>query len=284
MSGFLAVALTLGLQARPVIIAPAQFAVPRDYERLAELLVARGHAVYVAPLTRLSWLRIVPASFTPAFWRGELRPTPTLGFFYEALDKVFAQVEEAHQGEKVSVIGHSIGGWVARAYIGERLGEHAAERVERVVTLGTPHREPPSESLIDQTRGLLRYINAEFPSGAPLNPEQFVCVAGAGTKAESVGELVNSRSWDPALQRSPLLERLVALGSYLALSGKAFDTAGDGLIPVETATMAPECPQVILDDCHHSGFIPTALDSIVLPESYPWYGSEAMVELWADNL
>jgi hypothetical protein len=40
---------------RPIIIAPAQFGVPKDYEVLARLLEERGHKVYVAPLSRLSW-------------------------------------------------------------------------------------------------------------------------------------------------------------------------------------------------------------------------------------
>lgn len=40
---------------RPIIIAPAQFGVPKDYASLTRQLEARGHKVYVAPLTRLSW-------------------------------------------------------------------------------------------------------------------------------------------------------------------------------------------------------------------------------------
>lgn len=40
---------------RPIIIAPAQFGVPRDYDTLSKQLEARGHKVFVVPLTRLSW-------------------------------------------------------------------------------------------------------------------------------------------------------------------------------------------------------------------------------------
>ena len=107
----------------------------------------------VAPLSRLSWLRIVPSVFSEPFWQGALRPTPTLGFFYEALDDAFADLDAS---EPVAVLGHSIGGWVARAWCAER----NEARVKRLVTLGTPHNEPPEGlfSKIDQTRGLLKYV------------------------------------------------------------------------------------------------------------------------------
>lgn len=234
-------------------------------------------------------LRIAPATFTPAFWQSRLRPVPTLNFFFEALDKCFAAVDEEFGPDAtVTMIGHSIGGWAVRAYLGECLGEERAlKRVARVITLGTPHNPPPSDSplfKVDQTRGLLTYLNEAFPAGAPLAPEQFVCVAGSSTTTADLGELSRSRAWDGERSRSPLLERLVALPSYLALSGSAFGVSGDGLIPIETAVMKGGCASVILDDCHHSGFIPTALDSILLPETYKWYGSRSIFEQWSQHL
>lgn len=286
----LALALTCAsVRLRPVIIAPAQFGVPKDYAGIASQLEARGHRVFVAPLTRLSWLRIAPATFTLAFWQGELRPVPTLNFYFEALDASFAAVDaEFGPDAPVTIVGHSIGGWAVRAYLGECLGEERARRrVARVVTLGTPHNPPPATSAlakVDQTRGLLSYINAAFPSGAPLDPAQFVCVAGSATTTSDLSELVGSAVWDGERRRSKLLERLVALPSYAALCGTAFGVSGDGLIPIETALLGGGCKSLILDDAHHSGFIPTALDSIQLPEEYTWYGSPELFARWADEL
>ena len=77
---------TKALQRPRVIIAPAQFGVPKDYDDLSALLRQRGHTVACAPLSRLSWLRIVPSVFTEAFFKGELKPQGTLDFFFEALD------------------------------------------------------------------------------------------------------------------------------------------------------------------------------------------------------
>jgi len=210
---------------------------------------------------------------------------PTLNFYFEALDACFAQVDqEFGPDEGVTIIGHSIGGWAVRAYLGEVCQN--SERVRRVITLGTPHNSPPTDSLlakIDQTRGLLTYINAQFPAGAPLAPDQFVCVAGTGTTTDNISELLRSPAWDPELRRSKLLERLVACPSYAALGGAAFGVSGDGLIPLDCALLSG-CRPVVIDDCHHSGFIPTALDSILLPPSYQWYGSEEKFEQWAHLL
>jgi len=158
---------------RPVVLCPAQFGTAEDYTQLKQDLRARGFDLYAAPLRRFDWFKIVPATLTMDFFTASLKPAKTLGFFYEALDKAFAQVEADYGPDaQVAVLGHSIGGWVARSYIGEQMGaELASRRVCSLVTLGTPHNPPPADSpmaALDQTRGLLTYINQRFPSGSPL--------------------------------------------------------------------------------------------------------------------
>ena len=229
INGIIALACaTKALQRPRVIIAPAQFGVPKDYDDLSALLRQRGHTVACAPLSRLSWLRIVPSVFTEAFFKGELKPQGTLDFFFEALD---AAVADVGPDEDIAILGHSIGGWVARAWVVDR-GE---QRVKRFVTLGTPHNEPPEGlfSNIDQTRGLLKYVRANCPP----DPSIFTCVAGTATSTAALGDVFKLDAWDEELRRSPLLEALVSLPSYLALSGKnPFGVKGDGLIPVATAS------------------------------------------------
>ena len=175
----------------------------------------------------------MPATLTKDFFTATLRPKKTLGFFYEALDKAFEQVEADYGSDiQVAVLGHSIGGWVARSYIGEVMGaEVAAKKICSLVTLGTPHNPPPADSpvaALDQTRGLLTYINEKFPSGSPLPKAVVTCVAGKGTKSPaSIGALLQTAKanlWDENARRSLLLEQVVALSSYFPLSGKAFDT------------------------------------------------------------
>lgn len=274
----------------PVVLCPAQFGTAEDYDELKVNLEARGFVLYPAPLSRLDWLRIVPSTLTKEFFTAELRPKKTLGFFYEALDQALAQVDaDFGPQEPVAFLGHSIGGWVARSYIGEVLGP-VAQRVRSLVTLGTPHQAPPAESpvaILDQTRGLLTYINEQFPAGSPLNSSVVTCVAGCGTKTppsmEEMMDGLGEKLWNQTQNRSTLLEEVVALASYLPLSGSTFGVEGDGLIPVDTALMEG-CGSVVLDDCNHADFVPTPGESIRLPKSYQWYGSEGFLDAWVKFL
>jgi len=277
---------------QPVVLCPAQFGTAEDYAELKETLAKQGFALYPAPLSRLDWLKIVPSTLTKEFFTAELRPNKTLGFFYEALDQAMAAVDDDFGAEAaVAFLGHSIGGWVARSYIGEVLGEEVAKkRVRSLVTLGTPHRPPPSDSpvsALDQTRGLLTYINERFPSGAPLDPANVTCVAGRGTKVspsvEALWETAGNKIWNETENRSALLEEVVAFASYLPLSGSTFGVEGDGLIPVDTALMEG-CQSVVLDDCNHADFVPMLGESLRLPKTYQWYGSDGFIEKWIDFL
>jgi len=278
-----------------VLIAPAQFGVRADYESLIhELRSATGIAeVEVVGLSRLDWLKIIPATLTnlPAYVDGALPVTPTLDFYFERLDEALERLlERLGGGEKgrIKLIGHSIGGWVLRGWLARR--PELLGRVDVLMTLGSPNREPPADSVwasVDQTRGLLKEINRCFGElEAGLKP-RLVSVVGRGT----VGGLFEPKGgdkeglrevWDEGLGRSPLLEGVVAASSYLALSGDAF-ASGDGLIPVSVAAME-DSEIVELPDCNHAGFVPSPGDSVVLPETYLWYGSKEMVPLWAPKL
>jgi triacylglycerol esterase/lipase EstA (alpha/beta hydrolase family) len=101
----------------------------------------------------------------------------------EAVDKYGADCE-------IALIGHSIGGWIGRAWLSEWAQPDVKKRqvnsfisimieyhglpnesliflrVVSLVSLGSPHQPPPADSLFsssDQTRGLLSYINTRFP-------------------------------------------------------------------------------------------------------------------------
>jgi len=137
---------------------------------------------------------------------------------------------------------------------------------------------------LDQTRGLLTYINDNFAGGHPLPASKVACVAGSGTSVpDSIGEIVRgagSRVWDDEVGRSLLLEQIVALTSYLPLSGSALGVKGDGLIPVQTALMGGDTTSLVLDDCNHAAFVPTPGKSIQLPSTYLWYGSPSLIDSW----
>ena len=281
---------------------------PKDYDDLSALLRQRGHTVACAPLSRLSWLRIVPSVFTEAFFKGELKPQGTLDFFFEALD---AAVADVGPDEDIAILGHSIGGWVAR--VGRRPGRAASSASCAGRAAATPEG---LFSNIDQTRGLLKYVRANCPPDRPFSRASRYGHVDRRARRRLQARCVGRRA-------TTALQALVSLPSYLALREEPVRVKG-ALIPVDASAeinqcvrpawrpflaaskqrgarprsvgLSPErlisaqatacladCPSIEVD-CHHSDFVPTALDSIRLPETYPWYGSPAVFEAWADAL
>lgn len=284
-----------------VLVCPAQFCVPDDYdvlfENLAKLqrdgsddLSSEIGTCRCVPLSRTEWIQVAKQLPTKAFLEARLPVLQTLKWYFDAIERGLADIfaNEGHDAN-VCIIGHSIGGWVARAYLGglsqssTAVHRLALERCTSLITLGTPHISP-DDALVDQTRGLLRAIS-ETPT---CNPQALadkgisitcVCSRGMGGKFLSTN-----------------VEELVAASSYLPLLGRAdATTEGDGIVPLDLAFMDPPSRRVVVDACmvtnlpvRHAHIVPTPWNlwdgrapSIKLPDSYPSYVSEGVLPLWA---
>jgi len=297
-----------------VLVCPAQFCVPDDYDVLFENLsrweerqqqeegggppAPRDRPVIgscrVAPLPRTEWIKVARQLPTRAFFEAKLPVLETLKWYFDAIERGLAEIF-AIEGNDVNVciIGHSIGGWVARAYLGGLSQSSTAvhrltlQRCSSLITLGTPHVSPEG-ALFDQTRGLLRAI-ADAPSCKPQALADkgiditCVCSRGLGGKFLSTN-----------------IEELVAATSYLPLLGR-FDanTEGDGIVPLDLAFMDPPSRRVVVDTCsvtnspvRHCHVVPTPwnlLDgraaSIKLPvTTFPSYVSEGVLSQWAQYI
>uniref|UniRef100_A0A7S2UYV4 GPI inositol-deacylase n=1 Tax=Fibrocapsa japonica TaxID=94617 RepID=A0A7S2UYV4_9STRA len=256
------------LAKKPILIFPAQFSVPNDYLPMCQDLERRGHRAYVAELSRADWLRIVPATLTADYWRGTLKPKECLGFFFEGVEKALRKVQEENPGSQIHAVGHSIGGWIARAYLGEVCDEATCNQFCSLTTLGTPHQGPPADSPMasfEQTRGLLSYVNTNFP-GAYHGHMKYTCVCGSAQQG-AIGANV---------------EEVLAYASYLPLCGKG-EAHGDGIVPLQAAFL-DDAERIIIPEAKHSGFLPTPGNSISLPENFKWYGSEDLISKWAEKL
>lgn len=80
-------------------------------------------------------------------------------------------------------------GWVARAWLAEGCSSADRENVLSLTTLGTPNTGPKEEDAgawtsVDQTRGLLKNINARFP-GAHVEGVRYTSVAGTALEGEA---------------------------------------------------------------------------------------------------
>eukprot|EP00979_Chaetoceros_neogracilis_P013742 scaffold4037_cov265-Chaetoceros_neogracile.AAC.24 len=279
-----------------ILICPAQFCVPADYEKLISLLRSKSPNISsgrVANLPRTEWIKVAKQLPTPAFFSGNLNNAKTLDWYFDAIENGLAEIY-AEEGNDVNVclIGHSIGGWVARSYLGglsqssTSVYRETMERCSSLITLGTPHRAPES-ALVDQTRGLLRAVEQRTECSVEGLGEKGISVTCVGSIAVQ-GRIITSD-----------LEEIVATTSYLPLvedwTKITSGIKGDGIIPEDLAFMEGS-NRVIVEKCtitgnnvRHAHVLPTPYNlwdpyapSISLPEDFCWYGSEGVIDSWVE--
>jgi PGAP1-like protein len=291
-----------------VLVCPAQFCVPADYEALFDVLRRQPllkedeedieiGTCQVANLPRTEWIKVARQLPTLEFFQAQLPVEPTLRWYFDALEQGLADIfaaEQSNDDVSICLVGHSIGGWVARAYLGgfslssSAVHEYAKRRISSFITLGTPHTSP-STALVDQTRGLLAAIEAsaactpqaliENTSGR-RNPLEITCVCSEAIR----GNFFTTN-----------VEELVAASSYLPLTGRGDGVVGDGIVPLDLAFLEAPAKRLVLKECsltqqpiRHCHVLPTPWNlidgyapSLPLPMEFRSYISEGVVPQWA---
>ena len=202
---------------------------------LVATMERRGcRGVTVVPIARSQWLNVAKGLQDPAFLAGEGAPEgAAYAWYIESAKQTVESVALA--GQRAVLVGHSAGGWLARALCAVAGDAWAKEHVRGIVTLGAPHASPPP-GVADQTRGTIANINKRAP-GAWLTSEGIFYVT-VGSK-----KVVGSKQGDASAAK--------AFTSYNLVLGEGEGVAGDGFVPFECA-MLNGATQVILD-CFHSG-------------------------------
>ena len=90
--------------------------------------------VEVVPIKRLQWLKIVYSLFTPEYYSSKCVPEKSFKFYLEAVRDTVTKTTEKY-GKPVILVGHSAGGWLARAYLGEGKGIFATLLLSTVISL-----------------------------------------------------------------------------------------------------------------------------------------------------
>lgn len=221
---------------------------------LAGRLRRRGfEKVEVLPVARADWLRVAGALFNDDFRAGRAPPETAFGWYLDRLDEWVDKVAQS-TGQRVLLMGHSAGGWLARAGLG-RKDQALATRTRALVSLGAPHRAPPTEPPgDDQTKGALTYVDANYP-GAFLQRQgvEYVTVAGSAVIGDSSAE-----RGTPEREAAISYERLVGRG----------EVVGDGIVALGSAHLEG-ATQVTLPGVRHSIGTPTQ-----------WYGAEEVIDRW----
>jgi triacylglycerol esterase/lipase EstA (alpha/beta hydrolase family) len=227
----------------PSVILPGYLAGAIDYQQMQQTLVELGIPTTIVPLRRKDWF-------------------PTLGGrsvlpILERIDQTVQQVRQQYQTERVNLIAHSAGGWIARIYLGEKNYDvhgmvsdrayawNARQFVKTLVTLGTPHT-----SFERWTLKNLNFVNQTYP-GAFYSQVKYICVAG-----KAVFGARRPGQW-------------LAYNSYKLTGGQA-ETWGDGITPICAAHLEG-AENVTLENVWHSPRSPGK-----------WYGTPEIIQQWVN--
>jgi pimeloyl-ACP methyl ester carboxylesterase len=258
----------------PLLILPGFGNDTSDYEApfgvaeasLTIALRSRGFTARVLPVDRRDWFNVARALLTPAFYAGTCTPREGYGWY---LDRVATAVEQASEeagGAQVTLVGHSAGGWLARAFLAS-VPRATRARVSGLVSLGSPHTAPPA-GVTDVTRGALGWLNTGWP-GAFFAPEvRYISVAGRTvTGRPGLAKDADGKRRPPAY----------AASSYSTLVGGDGDgVVGDAVVPLSVALLEG-AQHVELPGVWHSVSRVGTFDEA---SGVSWYGSGEVVDSW----
>lgn len=223
---------------RPLVLIGGYLTGPADFTALAGALAREpyGYSVFQAPIGRARWALTRDWDFRPV------------------IDIVRATVERALRetgADTADILAHSVGGTVARFYLGEQpyLGTIYGGRryVRRLVMLGTPHH-----SKEQWTQRSIGFVNGAYP-GAFYDDVRYVSVVGRSIRGDPRGTLV---------QR-------MARSSYLTVSGPEHERAwGDGITTIHCAALTG-AEFLVVDGLTHSSL-----------HGRPWYGDPTALPRW----
>jgi pimeloyl-ACP methyl ester carboxylesterase len=279
----------------PVVICPGFGNDSIDYDTpldqpssvgLISVLSRRGFdkdKIYTVPVERTDWARVALGLFDiPRFYTNDCLPS---GFGYGwYLQRLKDEVDRAYEesgGQKVILLAHSAGGWLARAAMADGIwcSEReikTSERIRCLTTLGAIHRLPSVDPTSCVTRGALKNTDALYP-GALLRDEgiAYVTIGGSAVVGDDAepNDIKLSEADELYSKRGEGSAARVAYTSYKAVSGIG-NTIGDGVVPLDWAHLEG-AKQITLDGVVHS--INEAGTTI---PSNRWYGSEDVIDRW----
>ena len=178
-----------------------------------------------------------------------------IGWFL-VLNKLDITVRKALTNSKVSkltLIGHSQGGVLARLYLrpdepfmGKRFS--GVDQIDHLITLGSPHL---NQGGIQRGGNMSRWINRQVPGSAFSPRVRYTTVAGKYIRGNSSGARMERFSYR-------IYKEICAEG----------ESWGDGIVPVSSALL-PGSQHIILNGVSHYSLL-----------GEPWYGSQEVLPLW----
>lgn len=168
------------------------------------------------------------------------------------LDFTVKKAAKKYPNNKLTLIGHSQGGVLARLYLSDepflekRFG--GLEYINHLITLGSPHQ---NQGGIQRGGYMSRWVEKHLP-GSTFSPQvRYTSVAGKYVRGQTSGSL----------------KERFAFRAYqeICTDGGVW---GDGIVPVDSALLSGS-KQIIIEGVSHYSAIGS-----------PWYGSKNVLPLW----
>jgi pimeloyl-ACP methyl ester carboxylesterase len=173
---------------RPVLVMPAFFAADWQTEPLRAFLAKKGYAAY-------GW---------------ELGPNlgPTAAILY-GMERRLDEIRAEHGGAKVTLIGHSLGGVLAR-----ELAKKHPDAVRQLIVLTSPIHAPTASLLVPIYELLSRWYSADAEAlEAKLNEPPTVPVTAIYTRTDGI------IAWESALEApGPRRENVEVAGAHVTMA------------------------------------------------------------------
>lgn len=224
---------------QPIVLLGGFLSSPQFYSDLRRGLTRlTGQRVWIARVQTYHW----PMVISSLGWARVL----------DKLDLTVRQAVRESASGRVTLVGHSAGGVLARLYLAPQpfLGRTFAgvRQVDQLITLGSPHHNQGG-----WRRGgpLSRWVQERYPDAYFAPQVHYTCVAGRWLCGERSGSSLQRWAYD----------------FYKDISGNGNEW-GDGVTPVESALLSG-ADRVLLDGVSHFSMLGT-----------PWYGSKETIHLW----
>jgi len=176
-----------------------------------------------------------------------------------------AAIRAAGPGTRVTLVGHSAAGWIARIFLSgvpySGRTYNGNRKVHSLVCLGSPHF--PAKSLAFDA---LRYLEKQDEGSAPPQMVRCLCVGSSGTPLAGASDMTR--------------------GAYEMCGADPDDggVQGDGMTPLFSALAFKGADQLVVDDVSHAPEYPALGPSADLAkrrqDGQPWYGSRNILERW----
>jgi hypothetical protein len=231
--------VNISFKNQPIVILGGFLAGPFFYKELERTLCSvSGNPVYICGLNVFDWYGAINA-------RGWLK-------IMTKLQRLVENVVCESKAGKITLIGHSSGGVIARLYLAsdEFLGFvfNGKRYASHLITLGSPHYN---------LRGtpMRKFVQDKYPDSYFYPEVKYFSVAGTGVSGNNKGNV---------------MER-ISYYSYRYLSGRG-DESGDGLVPTGSALLRGS-KHITLEGVGHPFLA-----------ARNWYGKPENVKIWWNKI